>query len=217
MLVASRLPRPRSRSGTPYSSWNGNLSSPQAKLTSAQFPPTTWTAERFSIPLYNVAETNCMLSTMFRLCLNPGLPPRIFTVTRTAQSIFNNSFHCRLGMLYVGKPPRAFKVVFDTGSADLWIPSSSCSTCSSDGIAHSKYSCTGSSTCESRSGPYECIDPQGNRRISLLKMVYGTGSISANVVADSAVSFLSGSVTPDDGNPLIPIVSVLRTTGGTEV
>lgn len=70
-----------------------------------------------------------------------------------------------------------------------------------------RYSCDDSSTCESRSGSYACRDLQSGRSISLLKMAYGTGSITANVMADSAVSLLNDNASPDDGNPLSPVAS----------
>ena len=38
-------------------------------------------------------------------------------------------------------------------------------------------------------------------------MGYGTGSITANVMADSAVSLLNDNASPDDGNPLSLIAS----------
>lgn len=77
------------------------------------------------------------------------------------------------GTIAVGTPGQSFLIDFDTGSSDLWIPSSSCtsSTCKSK----SKYTASKSSTSSKKSGTFS--------------IEYGDGStVSGPIYADTGES-----------------------------
>lgn len=71
------------------------------------------------------------------------------------------------GTVLIGTPPQSFTIDFDTGSADLWVPSSTCDTGPCEG--HSKFDADSSSSYQQEYGSFS--------------IVYGDGSSAEGSVA----------------------------------
>ncbi|KAG1093443.1 hypothetical protein G6F42_018960 [Rhizopus arrhizus] len=82
------------------------------------------------------------------------------------------------GEIGIGSPPQKFNVIFDTGSSDLWVVSSKCTTdiCKS----HQKFDFLASNTYEYISGN----DEEDQVDEDVVRVEYGTGSIQGHTGRD---------------------------------
>lgn len=82
------------------------------------------------------------------------------------------------GTISVGTPAKQFKLDFDTGSADMWIPAAACTSCGS----HNRYYPSDSSTSATDSG-------------ATFSITYGDGSTTGGKVYSDTVSIAGMSAT----------------------
>ncbi|KIP07605.1 hypothetical protein PHLGIDRAFT_511640 [Phlebiopsis gigantea 11061_1 CR5-6] len=95
------------------------------------------------------------------------------------------------GTISIGTPGKSFLIDFDTGSADLWVPSSACtsSTCSSK----SKYQASSSSTSEEESGTFS--------------IQYGDGSTVSGPIYTDTVTVAGLTATKQTFSPVTTLSS----------
>ncbi|KAJ7766341.1 acid protease [Mycena maculata] len=98
------------------------------------------------------------------------------------------------GTISVGTPAQKFLIDFDTGSSDLWIPSSSCtsSTCSSK----TKYKASSSSTSSKKTGSFS--------------IQYGDGSTVSGPVYSETVTVAKVAVTKQYFSPVTTLSSSFK-------
>jgi len=80
------------------------------------------------------------------------------------------------GQISIGTPPQCFKVCFDTGSSNLWVPGVNCrsSACKS----HTKFDCSKSTTCQSSTEGFS--------------IQYGSGSLNGTIDTDTVCFACTG-------------------------
>ncbi|KAJ2126427.1 aspartic proteinase precursor [Coemansia sp. RSA 720] len=91
----------------------------------------------------------------------------------------NRGFQSYYGNIQLGTPPQHFRVVFDTGSSDIWIPSVECNSAACE--AHSRFKHTNSSSYSTSHVPFS--------------LNYGSGGLIGQVGADTM--HIGGVAVPD--------------------
>ncbi|XP_011266630.1 lysosomal aspartic protease [Camponotus floridanus] len=95
----------------------------------------------------------------------------------SSQSLYNYLDSEYYGNITIGTPPQQFKVLFDTGSSNLWIPSILCSTANVACALHNKYDSTKSRT-------YKVNNTICSLQYDITSIPFNSGSVSGFLSTD---------------------------------
>ncbi|XP_071569196.1 lysosomal aspartic protease-like isoform X3 [Temnothorax nylanderi] len=126
-------------------------------------------AELHRIPLHKTSSKKFSTEAMIRL--------RSGTANVSLINYKNLEYY---GTIEIGTPPQTFKVLFDTGASDLWIPSKDCNVSEPACWKHNKYDNTQSTTYVSEGVIFDVSYPDGR--------VYGNLSNDDVIVAGLKVT-----------------------------
>eukprot|EP00062_Callorhinchus_milii_P014169 gi/632963038/ref/XP_007897659.1/ PREDICTED: renin [Callorhinchus milii] len=108
---------------------------------------------------------------------------------RTAPTVLTNYLDTQYyGEIGIGTPPQTFKVVFDTGSANLWIPSVRCSLLYSACSSHNRYDSSSSRSYEPNGAGFAIQYGSGNVRGFLSQDIVMVANIPVIQVFAEAVA-----------------------------
>ncbi|KAH9948844.1 acid protease [Amylocystis lapponica] len=104
------------------------------------------------------------------------------------------------GYVKIGTPPTSFVVNFDTGSADLWVPSSTCTTCGK----HLTYNASASSSSEIKPNDFSINFIDGSNATGIVySEIVSLAGISINSQYMAAVTQESGEFQADPADGIL--------------
>jgi saccharopepsin len=98
-----------------------------------------------------------------------GLPLTNFLNAQCTSLSYHSLIYIDFATISLGTPPQDFKVILDTGSSNLWVPSSKCNSIAC--FLHAKYDSSTSSSYKPNGSDFE--------------IRYGSGSLSGFVSSDT--------------------------------